>query len=95
MTTEHVAVAVPDVAVIVAEPYPTDVTRPVWSTVATEVLDDDHVTVCPAGMVVAVICVVSPILLNASEYLSILTIVRCVTYNSIPARFLSMETRPN
>ena len=43
-----VALADPDVAVIVAEPSPTEVTRPVDDTVATEAADVVHVTVALA-----------------------------------------------
>ena len=43
--TVAVALTEPDVAVIVTVPSPTDVTAPDADTVATEALDDDHVTV--------------------------------------------------
>jgi|TARA_Y100000758_G_scaffold264778_1_gene204234 hypothetical protein len=46
--TVAVPLADPDVAVIVAEPSPTEVTRPVDDTVATEAADVVHVTVALA-----------------------------------------------
>jgi hypothetical protein len=45
--TEAVPLAEPDVAMIVADPVPTEVTRPADETVATAVFVDDHVTVAP------------------------------------------------
>ena len=44
---EALAEAEPDVAVMVAEPLATEVTRPVEDTVATEALDELHVTKAP------------------------------------------------
>ena len=46
--TVAVALADPDVAVIVAEPSATEVTRPVDDTVATASFDVVHVTVAPS-----------------------------------------------
>ena len=54
--TEQVADTSPDDAVIVAVPYPAEVTKPVLSTVATDVSEEDQDTVPPAGTVVAVNC---------------------------------------
>ena len=45
--TVAVALADPDVAVIVAEPSATEVTRPVDATVATDADDELHVTLAP------------------------------------------------
>jgi len=45
--TDAVPLTEPDVAVIVAVPSATEVTSPADETVATEVLDEDHVTVAP------------------------------------------------
>ena len=45
--TAAVALADPDVAVIVAEPSATEVTRPVDDTLATEADDELHVTLAP------------------------------------------------
>ena len=45
--TDTVPLTEPDVAVIVAVPSATEVTSPADETVATEVLDEDHVTVAP------------------------------------------------
>ena len=45
--TAAVALAEPDVAVIVAVPSATEVTRPVEDTVATEALDELHDTLAP------------------------------------------------
>ena len=71
---EAVALAEPDVAVIVADPAATEVTNPADETVAAEVLDDDHVTVAPditdpaASFTVAVSVAVSPTDEKASEF---------------------------
>ena len=46
--TLAVALADPDVAVIVVEPLTTDVTRPVDEMVATKLFDVNHATVAPA-----------------------------------------------
>ena len=57
----------PDVAVIVADPFATAVTRPADDTVATPVFDEDHVTVAPeiavppASLTVAASVVVPPL----------------------------------
>ena len=62
-----VPLAEPDVAVIVAVPFVTAVTSPADETVATDVLDDDHVTSAPeiavpaASFTVAAKVTVSPI----------------------------------
>ncbi len=62
---DAVALAAPEVAVIVAEPFAIEVTRPVLDTVATAASDVAHVTVAPptvspfASVTVAVSCVVS------------------------------------
>ena len=45
--TEAVPLAEPDVAMIVADPVATEVTRPADETVAMDVLEDDHVTEAP------------------------------------------------
>jgi len=45
--TEAVALTVPEVAVIVAVPVATDVTRPVDETVATDAAEVDHVKLLP------------------------------------------------
>ena len=45
--TEAVALTVPEVAVIVAVPFATEVTRPAEDTVAIDELDVVHVTVAP------------------------------------------------
>ena len=45
--TEAVPLAEPDVAVIVAVPSATEITRPVEDTVATDALDVAHVTLAP------------------------------------------------
>ena len=45
--TEAVALTVPEVAVIVAVPFATEVTRPAEDTVAIDELDVAHVTVAP------------------------------------------------
>ena len=45
--TEVVAVSEPEVAVIVADPFATEVTRPEELTVATAASDEAHVTVWP------------------------------------------------
>ena len=45
--TEAVALTVPEVAVIVAVPFTTEVTRPAEDTVAIDELDVVHVTVAP------------------------------------------------
>ena len=64
--TVAVALADPDVAVIVAVPLATGVTNPADDTVATDELDVAQVTVAPLivapfwSLTVAVICVVSP-----------------------------------
>ena len=64
--TEAVALSEPDVAVIVAEPSATEVTRPAEETVATDAADVAHVTVAPdivlslASFTVAVRVAVSP-----------------------------------
>jgi hypothetical protein len=61
-----VAVAEPDVAVIVAVPSSTEVTRPADDTVATDELDVAHVTLAPeitvptASLTVGVYVAVSP-----------------------------------
>jgi len=71
--TEAVAVAEPEVPVIVALPSATEVTKPADETVATELLEDDHVTavpvitVPPASFTVALTVAVSPIVEKASE----------------------------
>jgi hypothetical protein len=63
--TEAVALSEPEVAVIMAVPSATEVTRPVVETVATVVSDVLHVTVAPdivlsfASLTVAVSCFVS------------------------------------
>ena len=63
--TVAVPLAEPDVAMIVADPVPTEVTRPADETVATAVFVDDHVsvapdiTVPPASLTVAVSVAVS------------------------------------
>jgi hypothetical protein len=46
--TLAVALADPDVAVILVEPLTTDVTRPVDEMVATKLFDVNHATVAPA-----------------------------------------------
>ena len=51
--TAQVALLPPADAVMVHVPLPTPVTRPLLDTVATDVSLDDHVTVPPAGVVVA------------------------------------------
>ena len=62
--TAQVADTSPEVAVMVAVPLDTPVTNPLEDTVATEVSEDDHVTVPPAGVVVAVSWeVVAPLML--------------------------------
>jgi hypothetical protein len=48
IVTVAVAVKDPEVAVIVADPAATEVTRPAVETVAIDVLDELHVTVAPA-----------------------------------------------
>ena len=64
--TEAVALVEPDIAVIVAIPFATAVTRPVEDTVATDALDELHVTLAPLivapfwSLTVAEICCVSP-----------------------------------
>jgi len=64
--TEADPLAEPDVAVIVADPVATDVTRPADDTVATVVSEDAHVTVAPemvvpaASLTVALSVAVSP-----------------------------------
>ena len=45
--TEAVALVEPDIAVIVAIPFATAVIRPVEDTVATDALDELHVTLAP------------------------------------------------
>ena len=71
--TEAVALAEPDVAVIVADPAATEVTNPADETVATAASEDDHVTVAPvitdpaASFTVAVSVAVSPTDEKASE----------------------------
>ena len=50
--TEAVALVEPDIAVIVAIPFATAVTRPVEDTVATDALDELHDTLAP--------CIVAP-----------------------------------
>ena len=71
--TEAVPVAEPEVPVIVAFPSATEVTSPADETVATELSEDDHVTVTPviavprASFTVAVKLVVSAIDENVSE----------------------------
>ena len=63
---DAVALADPEVAVIVAEPFATEVTRPVDDTVATASFDVAHATVTPAivapfwSLTVADSCLVSP-----------------------------------
>jgi hypothetical protein len=70
--TEAVAVSEPEVAVIVAVPSATEVTRPAVETVATVVSDVLHVTVAPtivlsfASLTVAVSCFVSASEANVS-----------------------------
>ena len=72
--TEAVALAEPDVAVIVADPAATEVTNPADETVATAASEDDHVTVAPvitdpaASFTVAVSVAVSPTDEKASEF---------------------------
>jgi len=64
--TETVRLAEPEVAVIVAEPSATDVTRPVEDTVATEAADVAHVRLAPLivapfwSLTVAESCCVAP-----------------------------------
>ena len=64
--TADIPVAAPEVAVIVAEPLPTEVTRPADETVATDAADVVHVTVAPeiavpaASFTVALTVTVSP-----------------------------------
>jgi len=64
--TEADALAEPEVAMIVADPLATAVTRPADDTVAIVVSDDDHVTVAPditvpsASFTVALSVTVSP-----------------------------------
>ena len=71
--TEAVPVAEPEVPVIVALPSVTEVTNPADETVATELLEDDHVTavpvitVPPASFTVALTVAVSPIVEKARE----------------------------
>ena len=71
--TEAVPVAEPEVPVIVPLPSATEVTKPADETVATELLEDDHVTavpvitVPPASFTVALTVAVSPIVEKASE----------------------------
>ena len=71
--TEAVPVAEPEVPVIVPLPSATEVTKPADETVATELLEDDHVTavpvitVPPASFTVAVKLAVSPTVEKASE----------------------------
>ena len=73
IVAQMLAFANPEVAVIVAVPVETEVTRPVSDTVAIAGFDDDHVTVgfeitlSPASLTVAVSCVVSPRALNVSD----------------------------
>lgn len=71
------------VAVIVASPLSTAVTIPSWLTVATDSLDDDHVTVLSPSVsagIVAVILVVSPlssdndVLSNIIDPISLMTV---------------------
>jgi hypothetical protein len=70
--TLAVALSDPLVAVIVAVPYPNEVTRPASDTVATAVSDVAHLTVAPsitsllASVTVAVSCVVSASETNVS-----------------------------
>ena len=70
-----VALAEPDVAVIVTVPFATAVTKPADETIARVVSDEAHVTVAPditdppASFTVAVIVVVSPTEVNVSESL--------------------------
>jgi hypothetical protein len=65
-----VALADPEVAVIVSVPLVTAVTSPADDTVATVVSDEDHVTVAPemavppASFTVGVIVIVSPKVVN-------------------------------
>ena len=71
--TEAVPVAEPELPVIVPLPSATEVTKPADETVATELLEDDHVTpvpvitVPPASFTVAVKLAVSPTVEKASE----------------------------
>ena len=71
--TDTVAVAEPEVAVMVADPSATAVTSPEDETVATPVSDDDQSTVNsatelpPASVAVAVIASASPMTPNATE----------------------------
>ena len=71
--TETVVLAEPEVAVIVAVPFATEVTRPADETVATPVSDDVQVTVAPditlptASFTVALSVAVSPTDEKASE----------------------------
>ena len=73
IVAQMLALANPEVAVIVAVPLETEVTIPVSDTVAIAAFDDDHVTVgfeitlSPASLTVAVSCVVSPRALNVSD----------------------------
>ena len=66
IVADALAMADPDVALIVTAPLLTEVTRPVSDTVAIAVFDDDHVTVGfeitapPVSLTVAESCVVSP-----------------------------------
>ena len=65
--TEADALAEPEVAMIVADPFAAAVTSPADETVATVVSEDDHVTVAsditvpPASFTVALTVTVSPI----------------------------------
>ena len=69
--TDAVAVAEPEVAVIVDDPVATEVTRPADETVATPVSDDVQVTVAPditlpaASLTVAVNVAVSAVVVKA------------------------------
>ena len=64
--TEAVPLADPDVAVIVAVPPATEVTRPVEDTVATDAVDELHVTLAPLivapfwSLTVAESCCIAP-----------------------------------
>ena len=73
IVTNAVALTEPDVAVIVAVPFATEVTSPVDETVATDVFDDVHVTTAPdtvlppESFTVAVNVAVAPIPPRATE----------------------------
>src|SRR5215203_4227200 len=67
-TIDAVPVLPPAAADIVAVPLPAPVTRPLWLTVATALLDDDHTNVnALAGVVSAVSCCVAPTTIDALD----------------------------